>query len=107
MAMKKTHDAVYAGEKYTDREGNEKTRYVNVGVLFTRDDGSMTLKLESIPVGFTGWVNFYEPKPKDGEQSSRQRPQRMQPTKATSDASGFIDDDIPFAPLGKRAHWVA
>lgn len=66
MAMKKTHDAVYAGEKYTDREGNEKTRYVNVGALFQREDGSLSMKLESLPIGFNGWVNFYEPKPKDG-----------------------------------------
>lgn len=93
MAMKKTHDAVYGGEKYTDKEGNEKTRYVNVGSLMQRDDGSMTMKLEAIPVGFNGWVNFYEPKPKDGEQPQRQaRPQR------TSDAPApdFADDDIPF-----------
>jgi hypothetical protein len=68
MAMKKTHDAVYAGEKYTAHDGSEKTRYVNVGALFRRDDGSLTCKLESIPVGFSGWLNFYEPKPKDGGQ---------------------------------------
>ena len=73
MALKKTHDAVYAGEKYTDREGNEKTRYVNVGALFARDDGSLTMKLESLPIGFNGWINFYEPKPRDGEQRSQRQ----------------------------------
>jgi len=90
MAMKKTHDAVYAGEKYNDREGNEKARYINVGSLMARDDGSMTLKLESLPIGFNGWINFYEPKPKDGEQPQRAgRPQRQ--------AGGEMkDDDIPF-----------
>jgi hypothetical protein len=72
MAMKKTHDAVYAGEKYTDRDGNEKTRYVNVGALFQRDDGSLSMKLESLPIGFNGWVNFYEPKPKDGGKPRRE-----------------------------------
>lgn len=92
MAMKKTHDAVYAGEKYTDREGNEKTRYINVGTLFQRDDGSQTMKLESLPIGFNGWINFYEPKPKDGEQPQRQaRPQRAP---VASDA--FPDDGPPF-----------
>lgn len=96
MAMKKTHDAVYAGEKYFDREGNEKTRYINVGALFTRDDGSMTMKLESVPIGFTGWINFYVPKPRDGEQPQRQgRPQRTA-APATHDADAPIDDDIPF-----------
>lgn len=101
MAMKKTHDAVYAGEKYTDRDGNEKTRFINIGALFTRDDGSMTMKLESLPIGFTGWVNFYEPKPKDGEQSSRQsRPQRGTQSSQSRSASPPVDDDdtdtIPF-----------
>lgn len=93
MAMKKTHDAVYAGEKYTDREGNEKTRYINIGAMFTRDDGSQTMKLESLPIGFNGWVNFYEPKPKDGEQAPRQasRPQRT-----AAPADDFADDSIPF-----------
>ena len=98
MAMKKTHDAVYAGEKYTDRDGNEKTRYVNVGVLFARDDGSLTMKLEAIPVGFNGWINFYEPKPRDGEppqRQERQRPQRSSPA-TTAPADDFKEDDIPW-----------
>lgn len=90
MAMRKTHDAVYAGEKYTDRDGNEKTRYVNVGALFTRDDGSMTLKLESIPVNFNGWINFYAPK----DQASDRRPQR--PQRQSAPADDFADDIIPF-----------
>lgn len=96
MAMKKTHDAVYAGEKYTDNNGNEKTRYTNVGVLLQRDDGSMTMKLEAIPVGFNGWINFYEPKPKEGEapKQERARPQRQ----AQAPADDFVDDlrDVPF-----------
>ena len=97
MAMKKTHDAVFAGEKYADRDGNEKTRYINVGALFARDDGSMTMKLESIPVGFNGWINFYEPKPRDGEQSQeRSRPQRQE-SRQQAPADDFADDEnIPF-----------
>lgn len=94
MAMKRTHDAVYAGEKYTDREGNEKTRYINIGSLMQRDDGSLTAKIESIPVGFNGWINFYEPKPKEGEQSQRQSTARPQRQATPTDA--FQDDDIPF-----------
>lgn len=93
MAMKKSHDAVYAGEKYTDRDGNEKTRYINIGSLFTRDDGSMTMKLESLPIGFNGWINFYEPKPREGEQPQRQasRPQRQ-----AAPVDDFQDESIPF-----------
>lgn len=93
MALKKTHDAVYAGEKYTDRDGNEKTRYINVGALFARDDGSLTMKLESLPIGFNGWINFYEPKEREGGQQQRsQRPQR-----SAQSAGDFQDDgSIPF-----------
>ena len=95
MAMKRTHDAVYAGEKYTDREGNEKTRYINIGSLMQRDDGSLTAKIEQIPVGFNGWINFYEPKPKDGEQ--RQQASRPQRQATTAPAGDFADDEnIPF-----------
>lgn len=99
MAMKKTHDAVYAGEKYTDRDGNEKTRYLNVGALFERDDGSRTMKLESLPIGFNGWINFYEPKEREqGQQQSRparteSRPQRQAPQRSAPD--DFADDDLP------------
>ena len=100
MAMKKTHDAVYAGEKYTDRDGNEKTRYLNVGALFQRDDGSQTMKLESLPIGFSGWINFYEPK--DREQGAQQgRPARQQPApqrqapQQSAPMDDFADDDLP------------
>lgn len=93
MAMKRTHDAVYGGEKYTDREGNEKTRFINVGSLFERDDGSLTLKLESIPVGFNGWINFYVPKPKDGQASGQQR---QGSSRQAPPADDFGDDLPPF-----------
>lgn len=103
MALKKTHDAVYAGEKYTDRDGNEKTRYLNVGALFQRDDGSQTMKLESLPIGFNGWINFYEPKDREqagGQQQSRparteSRPQRQAQPQRSAPADDFADDEIP------------
>jgi len=107
--MKRTHDAVYAGEKYTDREGNEKTRYINVGSLFERDDGSLTAKLESIPVNFNGWISFYVPKDRQqgNTSSSGSRggaPQRQRPTTATQTArDDFADDDIPF--ISNRGSW--
>jgi hypothetical protein len=94
MAMKKIKDVVYA-EKYTDRSGEEKTRYTNCGSLLERDDGSLTIKLETIPVGFTGWLNCYDPKPKDGEQPQRQgRSQQQRPQRQSTE--DFTDDTIPF-----------
>lgn len=102
MTMKKIKDAVY-GEKYTDRDGNEKTRYTNVGSLLERDDGSMTLKLESIPVGFNGWINFYDPKPREGQQPERQE---SKGARSSGGAQGSdFGDPIPFRARGSRNHW--
>lgn len=92
MASKKIKDVVYS-EKYTSG-GEEKTRYTNCGALFEREDGSLSIKLEAIPVGFTGWFNCYDPKPRDGEQPGRQaRPQRQQ---QPAPADDFDSDSIPF-----------
>lgn len=92
MAMKKIKDVVYS-EKYTTGGGEEKTRYTNCGSVLERDDGSLSIKLEAIPVGFTGWFNCYDPKPKEGEQrQERSRPQRN----AAPSGDSLADDSIPF-----------
>lgn len=72
---------------YKDRDGNEKTRYVKMGVVLETRNG-FALKLEAIPVGFDGWAYLNEPKPREGG-----KPQ-MQSAPASGD--GFEDDDIPF-----------
>lgn len=48
-------------------EGREKPKYHNVGVLIEKDDGKMSIKLATIPVGagFAGWLNVFEQKAKD------------------------------------------
>ena len=59
--MKAIKKAVVANGKYM-KDGQEKTRYLTVGKLLQRDDGSVCLKLDALPVGgdFTGWVSFYD-----------------------------------------------
>lgn len=59
--MKKVYDAVVTTGKYTDKNGNEKTRYLTVGAVLQGDKG-LSLKLEAVPVNFNGWINFYEPR---------------------------------------------
>jgi hypothetical protein len=84
MASRKTHDAVATVGTYKDRNGNEKKRYVNVGSVFTDDDGRQSLKLDSVPVGpeWSGWVSFYEPKERDNSDNRGRSSER--------------DDDIAF-----------
>jgi hypothetical protein len=79
--------------KYTDKDGNEKNRYVDMGVVMETKNGPM-LKLEAVPVGWDGWAYLNEPKAKEeGEQAQRSRPQRQA---QKSSADDFTDSEIPF-----------
>lgn len=88
--MKKKYDATGAGEKYQNKQGEEKTRYIPVGAVFERPDGSMCMKLESIPVVFNGWINFYEPKYKDAKDAAKNAPKTRQEQKED------FEEEIPF-----------
>lgn len=60
MAIK--FDVMAKTGTYTDKEGNEKSRWQKCGVVFEGDKG-WSLKLEAIPVGeWNGWFSLFEPK---------------------------------------------
>lgn len=63
---------------------------MKVGSVWETDKG-ISLKLDAVPVGaeFSGWVNFYEPKPKDKAPASVHS--KNLPTEGS-----FEDDPIPF-----------
>lgn len=60
--------------QYKDREtGQDKTRWLQCGVLLERGDGSWVMKLEALPVapkareGDNGlWLNVYPPEDSNG-----------------------------------------
>lgn len=96
-----THKAVATVGKYTDRDGNEKKRYMQCGVVFTDEQGRQSMKLDGIPVSpeWSGWISFF---PMDDErQESRPqssgkvmgdgRSERKKPAPVTDDG-----DEIPF-----------
>lgn len=62
--MSKQYEVVAVTGKYTDKEGNEKSRYMNIGVVIQTKNGLM-LKMEAAPVGWDGWAYLNEPKPRD------------------------------------------
>lgn len=64
MALK--YEAVVT-QRY-EQNGEEKKRYIRVGAVFEGAKG-LSLKLDSIPVSFDGWIQFYEPKPKEDKPS--------------------------------------
>lgn len=86
--------------KYTNSDGEEKTRYVDLGVVMETKNGPM-LKLEAVPVGWDGWAYLNEPKAKEGDQR-QERPRRGGGGGQTpSDDFKNGTDDIPFAtPYG-------
>lgn len=100
--MSKKYDVVVS-EKYQDRDGNEKTRYINIGAVFETQKG-LSIKLESLPIGWNGWASFYEPKPKDGQQRQQTRSQSREPS---GGHSSFAGDDVPFAPIGSGRSFLA
>ena len=87
--MKQFKKVVATVGKYTDSNGQEKNRYVTVGKAFVRDDKSVSIKVDAMPVGpeFSGWLNLYD---LDDEQ----------PRKAAAPSAPAMapvtDEDLPF-----------
>ena len=63
MAIK--YDVITKNGSYKDKNGEEKTRWLKVGVCMDTKQGGLACKIESIPVGFDGWLSMAEPKQKD------------------------------------------
>lgn len=87
MAMKPYKKAVATTGTYTDRNGNEKKRYANVGMLFQYDDGGFALKLDTLPVGdgWNGFISFFD------------LDEKREAAPAKNDGGSFDDmGDVPF-----------
>lgn len=72
---------------YTDKNGQEKKRWVKCGIVMTTKSGGLALKLETMPVGSDGWFSLFEPKPKDDFAQA--------PRKQAASAAD-MDSDVPF-----------
>jgi len=85
--MKQFKKVVATVGKYTDANGNEKNRYITVGRAFIRDDKSVSIKLDSVPLGpeFSGWLNLYD------LDEDRQAAPAPAPAPAAK-----VDEDLPF-----------
>lgn len=96
MARKKYDMAVKTGS-YTDRDGKQKNRYQNIGVIMQSDDGGHyalidpLINLAAVPREQGKdrvMVSLFEPRDDAQQQQAPQRQQRPAPAPA--------DDDIPF-----------
>jgi len=75
--------------EYTDREGNKKKRYMNVGTVFQNDEGQLSMKLDAIPISkeWSGFINFYPPKDRTVDST---------PASRRSQQSAQDDGDFPY-----------
>ena len=83
------YEASAIADVYKDKAtGEERKRWVKCGVVMETSSGGMALKLESLPVKFDGWLQFYTPKPREDKPQSNisHAPQQ----------SASENDDVPF-----------
>jgi hypothetical protein len=99
MASKKIKDLCVATSKYTNRNGEEKSNWLNIGAIFEKDDGGkyMMLKRTFNPAGMpnpdnrdTIIVSMFDVKPKNEDNA-----QGSVDTAGKGD-NPFSDDNIPF-----------
>jgi hypothetical protein len=89
-------EVVHANGTYTGADGEEKTRWMKVGVIFKSDKGSYTMKLEAIPTRRNEqgelWLNLFVPQKREQkpapQQGFRDNPQPQ--------SDGFGEEPIPF-----------
>jgi hypothetical protein len=95
MPATPTHDLAIKTGEYTDHAtGQTKGRWLRVGTVFRHDNGGLSIKLESLPIGmpeWQGWISVFRRDERNGNGASSQ-----------FDAPGHepdtpvFDDDIPF-----------
>ncbi|HET8685650.1 MAG TPA: hypothetical protein VFM18_03165 [Methanosarcina sp.] len=79
--MKKIYDVVATVGEYKNKNGETKKRYMTIGSVIEGDKG-LSIKIESVPLGWSGWAGLYEPK-------------EQQKTEKVSTGDNF-DSDVPF-----------
>ena len=88
--MKRLDAIATVGEYKDPKTGDMKKRFSKCGSVFINDDGNISFKMDTMPVGgWDGWINAREPF--DGDKPARPS---SAPTRKTR-GSGF-DDDAPF-----------
>jgi hypothetical protein len=96
MSTKRIYDLAVVVGSYTDRTGQQKNRYQNVGVILQKDDGGKFIMMDrsfnpagtpyDASRGNTILISMFEPKPQEGQGGQQ----------ATHSAGQQETDDIPF-----------
>jgi hypothetical protein len=84
MAVK--YDLIAGGEKYVGTDGKEKRKNIHCGVVMENKYGGLSIKVESLPINFDGWLNTREPKPREAAQNTGTKPANFDD----------MESDVPF-----------
>ena len=103
--MSERYDAI-AVRKYTDRDGNEKSSFTNIGVAWPmKDKDGFRVQLHAMPAPTDGEyiVLLMPPRPREDPpqqpaQQSRYSADKPRRPAAQSPAFSTTEDDVPFAP---------
>jgi len=120
MAMRKYADIASISGKYTNKDGEEKNKYINHGFILEDDvSGKFSIKMESIPLAKIGkdgfpaiWLSVFPvdnendssrvntrarlPRKEQGRFDKNDNPPPMPPADAAQAPDDNNDDDIPF-----------
>ena len=64
-SVKKIYDMCAITGEYTNRNGEKKNEYTNIGKFFVMDDRSFFSVLKTVPVSWDGKISYFEQKPKE------------------------------------------
>ena len=96
MAMQKIKKLVAITGTY-EKNGQTKNQYITCGSLFQRDDGSLCMKLDALPLGdFNGWINAYDLDENRAENNANGMAQVKQETGIAPNSGSDFDSDVPF-----------
>jgi hypothetical protein len=93
----KLGDLMFPNSKYM-KDGQEKTKWLNCGAVFQKDDGNLSVKIECLPVNMQeGWFNVFAPRDDNSQsQASSQGKGFRNPAPAAAQKPIDDEDDIPF-----------
>lgn len=95
MATTHLYDLTVVTGEYTDRNGQQKKRYKNIGKVLRNDNGQFAVLDKTFnPAGVPGdgdtiFVSMFEPRQNDQNRQQGNDPARQAPPRD-------LDDEIPF-----------
>ena len=97
MAMAIKYDVIAKNGTYKTPDGVEKTKWLKMGVCMETQTGGLAIKIDSMPVGWDGWITLAEPKEKSNFKEAGASDYTSRSAKDYANKTvAVIEDDIPF-----------